>query len=106
MEIGSLGALQKALQAAAQKPAPKLRAPESGSQGASFGSTLDQALKSVSQTQNESFELMKAYQSGDASVSLEQTMASMQKAQVSFQAAVTVRNRLVAAYTDIMNMQV
>jgi len=30
----------------------------------------------------------------------------MQKAQVSFQAALTVRNRLVAAYTDIMNMQV
>jgi flagellar hook-basal body complex protein FliE len=33
-------------------------------------------------------------------------MVAMQKAQIGFQAAVTVRNRLVSAYTDIMNMQV
>ena len=33
-------------------------------------------------------------------------MVSMQKAQIGFQAAVTVRNKLVSAYTDIMNMQV
>ena len=37
---------------------------------------------------------------------LEQTMVAMQKAQIGFQAAVTVRNKLVSAYTDIMNMQV
>ncbi len=36
----------------------------------------------------------------------EQTMVSMQKAQIGFQAAVTVRNKLVSAYTDIMNMPV
>jgi flagellar hook-basal body complex protein FliE len=30
----------------------------------------------------------------------------MQKAQIGFQAAVTVRNKLVSAYTDIMNMPV
>ena len=39
-------------------------------------------------------------------VSLEQTMVQMQKAQIGFQAAVSVRNRLVQSYTDIMNMQV
>jgi flagellar hook-basal body complex protein FliE len=39
-------------------------------------------------------------------VSLEQTMVSMQKAQIGFQAALQVRNRLVQAYSDIMNMQV
>ena len=43
---------------------------------------------------------------GAETVSLEDTMVAMQKAQVGFQAAVTVRNRLVSAYTDIMNMQV
>ncbi|UCE32553.1 MAG: flagellar hook-basal body complex protein FliE [Burkholderiales bacterium] len=40
------------------------------------------------------------------SVSLEQTMVAMQKSQIAFQAALKVRNRLVAAYADIMNMQV
>jgi len=45
-------------------------------------------------------------QAGAPGATLEQTMVSMQKAQIGFQAAVTVRNKLVAAYTDIMNMQV
>jgi flagellar hook-basal body complex protein FliE len=40
------------------------------------------------------------------SVSLEETMVAMQKAQVGFQATLAVRNRLVAAYSEIMNMQV
>ena len=47
-----------------------------------------------------------AVQLGDASVSLEETMVTMQKAQIGFQATLQVRNRLVQAYTDIMNMQV
>ena len=106
MEIGSLGALQQALQAASQKQAPALRAGPAAGGGGGFGSALDDALRTVSQTQNETAAMMKAYQSGDPAVGLEQTMASMQKAQVSFQAALTVRNRLVGAYTDIMNMQV
>ena len=39
-------------------------------------------------------------------VSLEETMLAMQQAQIGFQGAIQVRNRLVQAYTDIMNMQV
>ena len=45
-------------------------------------------------------------QLGNPSVSLEQTMVAIQKAQIGFQATVHVRNRMVQAYTDIMNMQV
>ena len=39
-------------------------------------------------------------------VSLEETMVAIQKAQIGFQATLHVRNRMVQAYTDIMNMQV
>jgi flagellar hook-basal body complex protein FliE len=39
-------------------------------------------------------------------VSIEETMVAMQKAQIGFQATLQVRNRLVQAYSDIMNMQV
>jgi flagellar hook-basal body complex protein FliE len=39
-------------------------------------------------------------------VSLEQTMVAIQKAQIGFTATLHVRNRMVQAYTDIMNMQV
>jgi flagellar hook-basal body complex protein FliE len=50
--------------------------------------------------------LQRKFQSGADGVSLEETMISMQKAQIGFQAALAVRNRLVSAYTDIMNMSV
>ena len=77
-----------------------------GTQGGSFGTALQSALKSVSNAQNESGELQKQVQLDNPSVSLEQTMVAIQKAQIGFQATVHVRNRMVQAYTDIMNMQV
>lgn len=73
---------------------------------ASFQTTFSQALRSVSQSQMQAEELQHQVALGNPSVSLEQTMVAMQKAQIGFQAAVQVRNRLVQAYTDIMNMQV
>ena len=68
--------------------------------------TVAQALRAVSETQNESTSLQREFQLGNPEVSLEQTMLAMQKSQLGFQAAVSVRNRLVQAYTEIMNMQV
>jgi flagellar hook-basal body complex protein FliE len=82
------------------------RAPGAVKPGADFSKALDSALKSVSQMQQESSSLQRQYQLGADKVSLEDTMVAMQKAQVGFQAALTVRNRLVSAYTDIMNIQV
>jgi len=67
---------------------------------------LDDALRSVSRLQTQSASLQRQFQLGDDKVSLEQTMMAMQNSQLAFQAALTVRNRLVAAYTDIMNMPV
>jgi flagellar hook-basal body complex protein FliE len=75
-------------------------------QGAGFQQALSQALGSVSVTQNESARLQREVQMDSPSVSIEQTMVAMQKAQVGFQATLAVRNRLVQAYSDIMNMQV
>lgn len=100
-----LSSLQKALQAGAPAgPAAAGSATAAG--GASFSDALGQALKSVSQTQQSSAALQRQFQSGVEGVSLEETMLAMQKAQLGFQAALTVRNRLVTAYTDIMNMSV
>jgi flagellar hook-basal body complex protein FliE len=72
----------------------------------SFASAMTQALKSVSAQQQEATRLQRELQLDNPSVSLEQTMVSMQKAQIGFQAALAVRNQFVKAYTDIMNMQV
>ena len=71
-----------------------------------FAAAMTQALKSVSEQQNEATTMQRELQLDNPAVSLEQTMVSMQKAQIGFQAALTVRNQFVKAYTDIMNMQV
>ena len=75
-------------------------------EGAGFQHALTQALGSVSKSQNEATRLQREVQLDNPAVSLEETMVAMQKAQIGFQATLTVRNRLVAAYSEIMNMQV
>ena len=74
--------------------------------GSGFGEAFRTALQNVSAAQNESSRLQTEFQMGNPNVSLEQTMLSMQKAQIGFQAALHVRNRMMQAYTDVMNMQV
>jgi len=75
-------------------------------EGAGFSQALTQALKSVSATQNEASALQREVQMGNPTVSIEETMVAMQQAQIGFQATLQVRNRLVQAYSDIMNMHV
>jgi flagellar hook-basal body complex protein FliE len=74
--------------------------------GGGFAAAMTQALKSVSAQQNDATRLQREVQLDNPAVSLEQTMVAMQKAQIGFQSVLAVRNQLVRAYTDIMNMQV
>ena len=74
--------------------------------GGGFSGALKSALNSVSAAQNESTRLQQEVQMENPKVSLEETMVAIQKAQIGFQATLHVRNRMVQAYTDIMNMQV
>jgi flagellar hook-basal body complex protein FliE len=74
--------------------------------GVSFTDVLKSSLDSVNQAQHKAEDLQKAFVLGDDKVTLSDTMIAMQKANISFQAAVQVRNKVVAAYNDIMNMQV
>jgi flagellar hook-basal body complex protein FliE len=107
MDVKLTPAMVSTLQQALRTGVPAVGGgPEAAGGGASFATALGDALKSVSQSQQASGELQKRFQSGVDGVSLEETMIAMQKAQIGFQAAVTVRNRLVSAYTDVMNMQV
>lgn len=74
--------------------------------GGSFSVALSSALKSVSAAQMQASQMQRELQMDNPTVSLEETMVNMQKAQIGFQAALQVRNRLVQAYSDIMNMPV
>lgn len=77
-----------------------------GIAGANFGEAMRTALNNISAAQARSSELQTQVQLGNPNVSLEETMLAMQKAQIGFQAALHVRNRMMQAYTDVMNMQV
>jgi flagellar hook-basal body complex protein FliE len=74
--------------------------------GGGFSGALKSALNSVSASQNEATRLQQEVQMENPKVSLEETMVAIQKAQIGFTATLHVRNRMVQAYTDIMNMQV
>lgn len=78
----------------------------SGAEAGGFSGALQSALSSVSAAQNDAAKLQREVQLENPKVSLEETMVAIQKAQIGFQATLHVRNRMVQAYTDIMNMQV
>jgi len=75
-------------------------------EGPGFQQVLGKALGAVSKAQTDATAMQREVQLDNPTVSLEQTMVAMQKAQIGFQATLQVRNRLVQAYSDIMNMQV
>ena len=77
-----------------------------GGVGSGFADNFKTALQSVSKAQNDASQMQMEVQKGNPNVSLEETMLAMQKAQIGFQATLHVRNRMVQAYTDIMNMSV
>jgi flagellar hook-basal body complex protein FliE len=84
-------------------------APGSLKQGvapAGFGDALSKALAEVSNTQKASGALSKAFLSDDPTVSLERVMVAGVKSGIAFQATLQVRNKMVQAYSDIMNMQI
>lgn len=74
--------------------------------GASFRDAMTKALHGVSDAQNEATRLQREFSLENPAVSLESVMIASEKAKLGFTAAVSVRNRLVQAYTEIMNMQV
>jgi len=71
-----------------------------------FASVLKSSLDGVAQTQNHAETMQKEFVLGSDKVSLSDVMIDMQNANISFQATVQVRNKVIAAYNDIMNMQV
>jgi len=105
-QAGALRAAQRALAAQGAAGVPTPVAPTVARPANGFGDALRNALQDVSAAQNRASELQTQLQMGNKNVSLEETMVAMQKGQIGFQAALHVRNRMMQAYTDVMNMQV
>lgn len=71
-----------------------------------FNEKLKAAIDQVNTAQQSADRLSEHFVSDQPGVDLHEVMISLQKANVSFQSMVQVRNKLVTAYQEIMNMQV
>jgi len=102
--LAQIQALQQQTSASnALSPAVSTNAP---SGQVDFKTILKNAVDEVSQAQNTAQAKVQAFSTGDSNMSLEEVMVSLQKANISFQGMLAVRNRLVDAYKDVTNLQV
>ena len=79
--------------------------PDEGTPG-EFGALLKSAIENVNDIQQQAGKLSDSFEKGDPQTNLTEVMVALQKAKISFQAMLEVRNKLVGAYQDIMNMQI
>jgi flagellar hook-basal body complex protein FliE len=89
-----------AAQAASQQP----KAEQAGSAG--FSQLLQQSISEVNNAQMQAGQMKTSFETGEGNLDLAQVMIASQKANLSFQAMVQVRNKLVDAYKDVMNMPI
>ena len=95
--LGQIRTLGRSLQTP-----PAVGAPTSGD----FGQFLKSSLDAVNSTQQQAGVLKAGFENGTSNTSLAEVMIATQKADISFRAVTEVRNKLVQAYQDIMNMPV
>ncbi len=87
--------------------AARTGAPETTqSNGTQFAGLLKTTLESVNAGQQQASDLTTRFVSGATDASLPDVVVAIQKASLQFEAVTQVRNRLVAAYQEIMNMPV
>ncbi len=97
---------QAAVARAGLRPDGLPRTEGTAAAGGNFRTAMADALKQVSRSQLDAQHLQREVSLENPNVSLEETIIAMEKSKLGFQAVVQVRNRLVSAYTEIMNMQV
>jgi flagellar hook-basal body complex protein FliE len=107
-DASRIEAMMAQLKAAAARPVDDARPLDAGKAAGKtdFADLLKSSLDQVNGAQQKAEALGQRFALGDDSVNLSDVMISMQKANISFQTTVQVRNKLVSAYHDIMNMQV
>ncbi len=117
MDINRVLAEMRAIKAQTQIATPSLdqlpskqvnlpNATKEVSEGASFRELMSDAVNSVNSLQKTTGQLRTAYEQGQPGVDITDVMIASQKSSVSFQAMVEVRNKVVEAYRDVMNMPV
>jgi len=108
MSAQSLNSLAQQMKVMTDMAAGNLNAAPAAptAEGVDFQSILTQAVREVNQAQNSAQAKVQQFSTGESSMTLEEVMVSLQKANLSLQGMIAVRNRLVEAYKDITNLPV
>ncbi|WP_144769953.1 flagellar hook-basal body complex protein FliE [Herbaspirillum sp. SJZ099] len=103
--VAQLKAAAARAQGAAAPVAPA-SAVEKAAPRVDFSDVLKGAIDQVNDSQKQAAKMSQAFALGDDNINLSDVMVASQKASISFQTSIQVRNKLVSAYRDIMTMQV
>ncbi|MGR5449775.1 flagellar hook-basal body complex protein FliE [Vibrio sp. PNB22_2_2] len=103
MKVDGIQAEMRAMMVGAASTAPTATGAKVGED---FGDLLTKAINNVNSLQKSSGDLQTRFDRGDADVSLSDVMIARNKSSVAFEATVQIRNKLVEAYKDLMNMPV
>jgi len=103
MQINQVLAEMRALQARA---GGALEPRATAAQPSDFANLMKNTVDHIAGMQNQATALANAYEAGDKSVDLTKVMLEVQKAGLAFRAMTEVRNKLVDAYQQVMNMSV
>ena len=108
MSSNPILSLQQQMKVMADLASGQLQAgqPAVNDAGQDFAGALQNALQSVNQAQNTAQANVQDFTAGSKDMTLEEVMVSVQKANLSFQTMIAVRNRLVEAYKEVTNLQV
>lgn len=109
MSVPALNSLAQQMQVMSDMAAGNLgaaSAPAPSSDGVDFQSILTNAVREVNIAQNSAQAKVQQFSTGESNMTLEEVMVSLQKANLSLQGMIAVRNRLVEAYKDITNLPV
>ncbi len=75
-------------------------------EAAGFSTLLGSAIEKVNALQQHAGQLKESFERGEANISLAEVMIASQKASIGFQTLAQVRNKLIRAYQDVMNMPI
>ena len=109
MDTGGIDRMLSQLRTAAALASrkPEAAKPAAGAAPkADFAEALKSSLNEVNRAQSEASKLQRDFTVGDPNTNLQDVVVSMQTSSIKFQQAVQVRNKLVQAYQEVMNMQV
>jgi flagellar hook-basal body complex protein FliE len=101
--IDQMLSMLRATSAAAGGRADEPRSTPAG--GTDFAQVLQNSIAQVNQTQQQAETMAANFAAGNGAENLHEVMIELQKANISFQEMIQVRNKLVSAYHDVMNMQ-